>query len=92
MQRRAWPHPEKIKQRKQIVEHPFGTVKHWMNHGYFLMRGSEKVRAEMSLNVPSCNLRRVINILGVKELIKAVAWGGHPPFSNQIKRQKDYFS
>jgi len=46
----------------------------------------------MSLNVPSCNLRRVINILGVKELIKAVAWGGHPPFSNQIKRQKDYFS
>ena len=37
---------EKVKQRKCIVEHPFGTVKRSMNQGYFLMRGLDKVRAE----------------------------------------------
>jgi len=73
MQQRMWQHPEKIKQRKQLVEHPFGTIKHWMNHGYFLMRGLEKVGAEMSLSVLAYNLMRVISILGVEELLKAIA-------------------
>jgi hypothetical protein len=44
-----------------------------MNQGYFLLRGIEKVGAEMSLSVLAYNMKRVINILGVKELIKAVA-------------------
>jgi hypothetical protein len=34
-------YPEKIKRRKKIVEHPFGTIKRSMNQGYFLMRGVE---------------------------------------------------
>jgi len=29
------------------VEHPFGSIKQWMNQGAFLMRGLEKVRAEI---------------------------------------------
>ena len=37
--------------RKQLVEHPFGTIKQSMNQGYFLMRGLHKVRAEMALTV-----------------------------------------
>jgi hypothetical protein len=31
------------------VEHPFGSIKQWMNQGVFLMRGLEKVRTEFSL-------------------------------------------
>ena len=29
MQDRVWRHPDKVKQRKGLVEHPFGTIKHW---------------------------------------------------------------
>jgi hypothetical protein len=43
MERRNRLHPEKLKRRKEIVEHPFGTIKRNMNHGYFLMRGLSKV-------------------------------------------------
>jgi len=44
-----------------------------MEQGYFLTRGLEKVRGEMSLTVLVYNLKRVINIIGVKELIVAVS-------------------
>ncbi len=73
MQQRMLAHPDKANKRKELVEHPFGTLKHTMTHGYFLMRGLEKVSAEMSLSVLVYNMKRVINILGVKELINAVA-------------------
>ncbi|MDP9312774.1 MAG: hypothetical protein M3R24_18115 [Chloroflexota bacterium] len=43
-----------------------------MNQGYFLMRGLEKVRAEMSLTVLAYNLKRVLNILGVERLLEVV--------------------
>jgi len=45
------------------VEHPFGTIKQWMNQGAFLMRGPEKVRGEFSLTALAYNLRRVLNIV-----------------------------
>jgi transposase len=73
MAQRVQQHPELMRQRKTIVEHPFGTIKRWMEQGYFLMRGKEKVGAEMSLTVLAYNLRRVLNILGVKPLIQALA-------------------
>ena len=56
--------------RRRVVEHPFGSIKQWMNQGAFLMRGLEKVRAELSLT--AYNLRRAITILGVPALIGAV--------------------
>jgi hypothetical protein len=43
-----------------------------MDAGYFLPRGLEKVRAEMSLTVLAYNLKRVINIVGVSKLLLAV--------------------
>jgi hypothetical protein len=43
-----------------------------MNQGYFLMRGLTKVGAETSLTILAYNLKRVINILGVKTMIEAV--------------------
>jgi hypothetical protein len=57
--------------RRDIVEHPFGSIKQWMNQGAFLMRGLDKVRAEFSLTALAYNMRRAINILGVEELMRA---------------------
>jgi transposase len=73
MQRRVAAHPAKMKQRKALAEHPFGTIKRGMDAGYFLLRGLEKVRAEMSLTVLAYNLKRAINLLGVPKLLAALA-------------------
>jgi transposase len=73
MAERLKNNPEKIKLRKQLVEHPFGTIKRGMNQAYFLLKGINKVAGEMSLTVMAYNIKRVLNILGVQELIKAVA-------------------
>jgi transposase len=73
MQQRVAAHPEKMQQRKTLSEHPFGTIKRGMDAGYFLLRGLAKVRAEMSLTVLAYNLKRVINLIGVPNLIAAVS-------------------
>ena len=72
MQQRIAAQPEKMKQRKALAEHPFGTLKRGMDAGYVLLRGLEKVRAEMSLTVLAYNLKRAINIVGVAALLAAV--------------------
>ena len=64
--------PGILDQRRELVEHPFGSIKQWMNQGAFLMRGLEKVRAEFSLTALAYNLRRVLTILGVGPLLAAV--------------------
>lgn len=71
MQARLAERPEVLEQRRQAVEHPFGTIKQWMNQGAFLMRGLEKVRGEFSLTALAYNLRRVLNIVGFPELMMA---------------------
>ncbi|GAA0677751.1 hypothetical protein FHT00_003555 [Sphingomonas insulae] len=58
--------------RRKTVEHPFGSIKQWMNQGAFLMRGLEKVRAEFSLTALAYNLRRAITLIGVPGLIRAM--------------------
>ncbi len=72
MARRVRARPEMMRRRQQLSEPPFGTIKRAMGHGYFLMRGLPKVGAEMSLTVLSYNIKRVINIIGVKKMIEAV--------------------
>jgi transposase len=59
--------------RKQLVEHPFGTIKRSMGQSYFLMRGKEKVSAETSLTLLAYNLKRVLNLVAVDKLITALA-------------------
>lgn len=59
----------KYAQRKSIVEHPFGTLKRSMNFTYLLLRNLTKVKGEVSLAFFSYNLKRVINIFGVKKII-----------------------
>ncbi|MFV0413077.1 MAG: transposase [Oscillospiraceae bacterium] len=61
-----------IKQRQSIVEHPFGTIKQTMNHGYCLLKGIENVQGEFALAFLAYNLKRVINLIGLKELIEGV--------------------
>ena len=62
-----------LDRRRETVEHPFGTIKQWMNQGAFLTRGLEKARAEFSLTALAYNLRRALNILGMDEMMAAVA-------------------
>src|SRR6266446_3797207 len=60
MARRVRARPEVMRRRQQLSEPPFGTIKRAMGHGYFLMRGLNKVGAEMSLTILSYNIKRVI--------------------------------
>jgi transposase len=64
--------PEILDRRREIVEHPFGSIKQWMNQGAFLMKGLDNVRAEFSLTALGYNLRRALNILGVEAMMAAV--------------------
>lgn len=56
-------------QRKQLVEHPFGTIKRAFGFSYFLTRGNENVRTESVLHFLVYNMKRVINILGTQGLV-----------------------
>jgi len=73
MQARLQAEPEKVGLRKQLAEHPFGTIKHAWNQGHFLTRGLPNVRAEMALTVLAYNLKRAIKILGVSRMVAALA-------------------
>jgi transposase len=73
MQARLERMPEAMRIRRQTVEHPFGTIKAWMGSTHFLTKTLEKVKTEMSLHVLAYNLKRMINILGVGPLMKALA-------------------
>ena len=64
--------PELLDRRREIVEHPFGSIKQWMNQGAFLMRGLDNVRGEFSLTALVYNLRRALNIAGAGALTAAV--------------------
>jgi transposase len=72
MAKRLAARPGILGLRREIVEHPFGSIKQWMNQGAFLMRGLEKVRAEFSLTALAYNLRRAITLIGVPSMIRAV--------------------
>jgi len=71
MHRRATADPLWMKRRREIAEHPFGTMKWLMGHPRFLVRGLIKAKAELALGVLSYNLKRVIAILGVHALLQA---------------------
>jgi transposase len=73
MEKRVQENPEKVKLRKQLAEHPFGTIKHHWDQGHFLMRKLPNVRAEMSLSVLAYNIKRTIRILGVTRMIEALS-------------------
>jgi transposase len=73
MQARLDRMPDAMAIRRQTVEHPFGTLKAWMGSTHFLTKTLEKVRTEMSLQILAYNMKRMINIFGVRPLLKALA-------------------
>ncbi|NIN37409.1 MAG: IS1182 family transposase [Gammaproteobacteria bacterium] len=72
VQRRLDENPQAMRQRRETVEHPFGTIKARMGATHFVMKTLANVRTEMALHVLAYNLTRVINILGVAPLMKAM--------------------
>ena len=60
---------EKIKERKSIVEHPFGTLKWMMGKFHFLLTGKEKVQSELDLYTTAYNIKRLVNIDNMATLL-----------------------
>src|SRR5690242_7601500 len=73
VQQRLDANPEAMRQRRETVEHPFGTMKARMGATHFLTKTLPKVAAEMALSVLAYNLTRVMNIVGIRPLIAAIA-------------------
>ena len=73
VQQRLEADPSKLALRSMTVEHPFGTIKSWMGATHFQMRGLPNVATEMALHVLAYNMKRVIQILGIPTLLKAMA-------------------
>ena len=71
-QKRLDENPQAMRQRRETVEHPFGTLKMRMGATHFLMKRLPKVATEMALHVLAYNLTRVMNIIGVAPLIAAI--------------------
>src|ERR1700686_3444550 len=72
VQRRLDANPQAMRQRRETVEHPFGTLKARMGATHFLTKTLPKVAAEMALSVLAYNLTRVMNIVGTKPLMAAI--------------------
>ena len=72
MAARVAAHPEKMRLRKALCEHPFGTLKRWFGYTYFLVKGLAKVRCEWSLMTLAYNLKRVLNLVSLEKLLAAV--------------------
>jgi len=64
--------PERMRVRRQTLEHPFGTLKSWMGSTHFQMKTLKNVSTEMSLHVLAYNMKRAMAILGVRPLIQAM--------------------
>jgi len=72
VQARLDRNPDKMRVRRQTVEHPFGTIKSWMGATHFQMKTLKNVSTEMALHVLAYNMKRVMSILGVGGLVEAI--------------------
>jgi transposase len=84
---------EKFKQRKCVVEHPFGTMKYLMGQIPILLRGKEKVQVEMDLYSTAYNLIRLKNTEKISILLeKLEKWNPFAVFftflSYYLKKEK----
>jgi transposase len=73
VQKRLDENPKAMRVRRETAEHPFGTLKARMGATHFLMKRLPKVATEMALHVLAYNLTRVMNIIGIKPLMAAIA-------------------
>jgi len=61
-----------LSKRKEIVEHPFGTIKHHWGYRQFMQKGFEKVSSEFSFIAFIYDLKRVMNIVEFNKLMAAI--------------------
>jgi Transposase DDE domain len=73
VQARLASNPDAMQMRRETVEHPFGTLKAWMGATHFKMKTLQHVATEMALHVLAYNIKRVLAIIGVTEILKAIA-------------------
>ena len=71
-QKRLDVNPQAMRQRRETVEHPFGTLKMRMGATHFLMKRLPRVATEMALHVLAYNFTRVMNIIGLGPLMTAI--------------------
>lgn len=50
----------------------FGTIKSWMGATHIQLKTLKRVATEMALHVLAYNLKRVVNILGINQLMAAM--------------------
>lgn len=67
-EKRVGSNPNYYRQRQQITEHQFGTLKRQWGFTYTLMKGKEHVLSEVNLLMSCYNLRRIMSILGIETL------------------------
>ena len=72
LKKRLKQRPDVIRQRKGLVEHPFGIIKIAMNHERLLTKGIANVTTEMKLAALSYNFKRVLSILGIEMMIEMI--------------------
>lgn len=74
--------PQLYRQRQEINEHIFGTIKRQWNLYYTNLRGLEKVNGEVALIMTVYNMKRARNILGYEDLmLKLKEWTPKYPVS-----------
>jgi len=71
---RVQAHPELMRKRSALVEHPFGNLKHSFQMGHFSMRGRPQCQGEFSLMTLSYNFKRVLNVMGLAKLMSYCQW------------------
>lgn len=96
MHQRVDRRPDMMRLRRNTVEHPFGTLKRWTGAEHFLTKGLHNTGTEMSLHVLAYNMKRVMNLLGVEGLLRALyalycgavlaCWGSAVPYARQKRR------
>ena len=67
--KRVNQNPDYYRQRQQIIEHQFGTLKRHLHFDYTLMTRKEHVMSEVYIQFTLYNLRRSFTIFGYSELI-----------------------
>jgi hypothetical protein len=72
MQAHLEQNPDAMRIRRSSVEHPYGTIKSWMGSTHFLTKGLERVKTEMSLHVLAYNLKRLMTVLGIANMMEAI--------------------
>jgi len=70
--KRVTQNPAYYRQRQQITEHPFGTLKRQRGFTFTLMKGKVKVLGEVGVVFIGYNLSRCVSIMGIDNLIKAL--------------------